>query len=88
MQEEHNHMPKPPKPIIKPERALDSWKYRRTTIFLTLSFCACAIGYLVGFGEDTKLNETIANGLILLASSVILYYVAGSSYEDVRNKNY
>lgn len=87
MSDEVPSMPKPSKPIMS-DTKLDSWAYRRTVIFLTLLFCACGIGYLIGFGQDTKLNETIANGLILLASSVILYYVAGSSYEDVRKKHY
>lgn len=63
---------------------LDSWKLRRRVIFITLLFCAASVAYLLVLGEDTRLNETIANGLILLASSTIFYYVAGSVYEDSR----
>lgn len=63
------------------------WKKRRTVIYLTLIFCACCITYLMVLGKDNELNNTIANGLLFLASSVIIAYVGGSAYEDTRVLN-
>lgn len=77
-EEDTGGVPEPP--------VLDSWKRRRNVIYMTLVFCASAVIYLLVMGEDTRLNETIANGLILLASSTILYYVAGSVVDDYKRR--
>ena len=60
------------------------WRKRRTVIYLTLIFCAFSITYLMIYGDDNELNNTIANGLIFLASSVVIAYVGGSAYEDTK----
>ena len=44
-----------------------SWKLRRRVIFGTLGFCAVVVLFLTFRGEDTRLHETIASGLIFLA---------------------
>ena len=68
-----------------PERTSeDRWVRRRFVIYVTLLFCGFVIIWLIFNGEDTRLNDTIANGVILLASSVIIAYVGGSAYEDTR----
>lgn len=59
------------------------WENRRRVIFATLAFCAGAIIYLIGWGEDTRLNETIAQFAWIAALSVIGAYVFGSAWEDV-----
>lgn len=59
-----------------------SWRIRRTIIVSTLIFCAVEILYLTIWGESTDLAETIANGLILLAGSVIAAYVFGATWDD------
>lgn len=59
-----------------------TWKNRRRVIFLTLVFCAGIVLYLTLYGKDTRLHETIANGCLLLAASVIGSYVFGSAYEN------
>lgn len=59
-----------------------SWRIRRAIIFATLIFCAFWLGYLVMFGEDTRLHETIAQGLLLLAASTIGSYVFGAVFDD------
>ena len=59
-----------------------SWKYRRRVVFGTLIFCALAITWLVVRGEDIRLHETIAIGLIGLAVSVIGSYVFGAAWDD------
>lgn len=61
-----------------------TWKNRRRVIFSTLLFCAGVVFYLLGWGEDTKLNETIASGTFLLAASVIGSYVFGVVWNDNR----
>jgi hypothetical protein len=59
-----------------------SWRVRRAIIIGTLIFCAAEILYLTVWGQDTDLAETIANGLILLAASVIGAYVFGAVWDD------
>lgn len=58
------------------------WKIRRRIISSTLIFCAGVILYLVLYGKDIQLHEAIANGLILLAGSVIGSYVFGATWDD------
>ena len=59
-----------------------SWRVRRAIIIGTLIFCAAEIVYLTVWGQDTNLAETIANGLMLLAASVIGAYVFGAVWDD------
>lgn len=61
------------------------WRVRRTIIITTLLFCAGEVGYLTIWGEDTNLAATIANGVLILAGSVIASYVFGAAW-DTRNK--
>lgn len=59
-----------------------SWRIRRRVVVLTLGFCASCIVWLLGWGADTRLNETIAQGLMILAGSVIGAYVFGAAWDD------
>lgn len=58
------------------------WTIRRRVVNLTLAFCAACILYLIIAGEDTRLHETIASGLILLSGSVIGSYIFGATWDD------
>ena len=66
--------------------SLPSWRIRRRIIALTLMLCAFVIIYLLLQGEDTRLNETLANGAFLLAGSVIGAYVFGAAWDDKHNR--
>lgn len=59
-----------------------TWKIRRRVVTLTLLFCAISVGYLIGYGQDTRLHESIANGLIMLAGMTIGSYVFGAVWGD------
>ncbi len=59
-----------------------SWRIRRRVIIATLLFCAGEIVYLTGWGHDTDLASTIANGVLILAGSVIGAYVFGAAWDD------
>lgn len=59
-----------------------SWRIRRRVIIATLLFCAGEIVYLTGWGQDTDLASTIANGVLILAGSVIGAYVFGAAWDD------
>lgn len=61
---------------------MGNWKNRRRTIFATLGFVAAEIVYLTVGGDDTRLNETIAMSLVMLAGSVIGSYVFGAVWDD------
>lgn len=69
--------------IIKPPQGRPSWKNRRRVIFLTLFFCAFCIMYIMMFGGDTRVNETIVLGAFGLAFTTIGFYVAGAAWTDV-----
>lgn len=58
------------------------WAIRRRIIIATLLFCAGETVYLTVWGRDTALHETIANGILLLAGSVIGTYVFGAVWDD------
>lgn len=60
---------------------------RRRIINVTLALCAGEIIWLTGWGADTRLNETIAQGVLLLAGSVIGAYVFGAAWEDIRGRD-
>ena len=68
-----NPTPTPQKP---------SWKNRRRAVFGTMFFCASVILYLLLFGEDTALNESIANHMSVLAGMVVIGYIAGGVWGD------
>lgn len=59
-----------------------SWRVRRRIIITTLLFCAGETIYLTGWGADTSLHATIANGVLILAGSVIGAYVFGAAWDD------
>lgn len=59
-----------------------SWKIRRRIVNATLLFCAGIVLYLVFYGKDTELNQTIANGLIFLAGSTIGAYLFGATWDQ------
>jgi hypothetical protein len=63
---------------------LPSWRYRRKMIFLTLLFCAACVIYIMVWGADTRVNETIVLGCFMLAGSVVGVYVGGATWEDIR----
>lgn len=59
-----------------------SWRVRRRVIVSTLLFCAGETIYLTGWATDTELARTIANGIIILAGSVIGAYVFGAVWDS------
>lgn len=61
---------------------LGTWEERRRMIFTALFLCAGGVLFLTIKGEDTSLNSTIANGLCLLAGSVISSYLFGAIFDD------
>lgn len=60
-----------------------SWKIRRRVIWSTLVFCAGMIGWLAIAGEDSELNRTIANALIILGGGTVSSYVFGAAWDDM-----
>ena len=59
-----------------------SWAIRRRIIIGTLIFCALEVIYLTLYAEDTDLASTLANGILILAGSVIGSYVFGAVWDD------
>jgi hypothetical protein len=63
------------------------WQFRRTVIVMTLMFCATVILYLTLYGDDTRLNETIALGAFGLTISVIGSAIFGAVWDDKNTLN-
>lgn len=59
------------------------WENRRRTLFATLVFCAGIIVYIVGWGEDNRLNETIIQFAFITGGGVLGSYIFGACWEDV-----
>lgn len=70
-----------------PRNAQATWRIRRRIINTTLVLCALQIIYLTIWGQDTRLNETLALGAYTLAGAVIGAYVFGAAWEDIRMKD-
>lgn len=58
------------------------WKNRRRVIFGSLLYIAGLNAYLAALGEDTRVNETLAAGSLLLAAAIIGSYVFGAVWDD------
>lgn len=63
-----------------------SWFWRRWAVFSSLAVCDLVIIYLTIFGPDTRLNQDIANGALLLVAALVNGYVFGGIYDD-KNKD-
>jgi hypothetical protein len=63
-------------------KQMPDWKIRRRVVNATLIFCALVIVYLLVYGTDSNLNNTIANGILFLAGSVVVGYVFGETWSD------
>lgn len=62
-----------------------SWLWRRWAVFSSLAVCDVILIYLMIWGVDTRLNQDIANGVILLIGAIVNGYVFGGIWDD-RNK--
>lgn len=59
------------------------WKNRRLVIFLSLLFSAAVIVYVMVWGEDTRVNETIIQFAFIFGGAIIGAYVFNATWEDV-----
>ena len=60
------------------------WKYRRTTVMVSLIYCAATIGLVLWRGNDTALNREAVNVLSILAGTIIGSYVFGAAWERTK----
>lgn len=73
---------KPATPELCAERK-PSWRLRRSIVLATLIFCALLLVFLAGWGQDSRLHETMAYGAFGLMGFTIAGYVFGAVMEDV-----
>ena len=59
-----------------------SWKFRRRIIHFTLIYCALLVPGLTVWRPDAPLVAQVVMGLIGLATTVIVAYVAGAVIDD------
>lgn len=61
------------------------WLWRRASVFTSLIVCDVILLYLTVFGEDTRLNQDLANGAMLTIVAIVNGYM-GFSILDDKNK--
>lgn len=71
-----------PTPPTDPEFR-PSWTNRRRTLFATLAFCALVIAYIMVWGGDTRVNETIVQFAFITAGGCVGSYIFGATWQDV-----
>ena len=59
-----------------------AWFWRRWAVFSSLAICDALLIYLTVFGPDTRLNQDIANGALLLIAAIVNGYVFGGVVDD------
>lgn len=59
-----------------------SWYWRRWAVFSSLAVCDAVVIYLTIMGPDTRLNQDIANGTLLLIAAIVNGYVFGGLLDD------
>lgn len=59
-----------------------AWFWRRWAVFSSLIVCDAVVVYLTIFGADTRLNQDIANGALLLIAAIVNGYVFGGVVDD------
>lgn len=63
------------------------WHLRRKIILTTLVFCAACIAYIMIWGGDTRVNETIILGSFATGSAVIGSYVFAATWGDHQKRS-
>lgn len=64
----------------------DLWAVRRCMVISVAVYAAMSLTYLMAFGNDTALNNTIASGLLLLAGTTIGGYMGFAVLDDNNNR--
>jgi uncharacterized membrane protein YeiH len=59
-----------------------SWLWRRWAVFSSLAVCDAVILYLTIFGADTRLNQDLGNGALILIAALVNGYVFGGVLDD------
>lgn len=60
----------------------DRWFHRRRRLDLAVALHSVGIGYLTVWGQDTALHRTIADGLILSLTGLLLGYIIAPVADD------
>jgi len=59
-----------------------SWRNRRRVIWASLAFCGSVIGYCLGDGQDTKLNEAAVTMAFMTGGAIVGSYCFGAAWEN------
>lgn len=70
------------------EIAPRSWKYRRRFTFAVTGAACAALGYIIGWGQDTDLHRRIAESLGTIIISALAIYVGGTTADDALRDRY
>lgn len=65
---------------------LGSWKLRRRMMFCTVAFCMAVIVYCLVADRDSRVAETAVSSAFYLLAVIILGYVFGAAWEDIKTK--
>ena len=67
---------------LSPLKAEPNWLFRRSNVFIIQLVCAGILLFLTFKGEDTRLNETLANGAYMLWGTIAIGYIFGVIMDD------
>ena len=59
-----------------------SWFWRRTVLFVVLTFCGAMVWRMVD-APDTRVNDTLAWGVIMLMGALVLGYQGFATAQDI-----
>ncbi len=61
-----------------------SWTNRRRVMWTVLLFCMACVGYILGFGGDTQVEQTAVSMAFVIIGSTVSSYVFGAVWEDTK----
>lgn len=65
---------------------IGSWKNRRRFMWIISIFCMYCIDYVMRFGADSRVNDTIIMAAFFCLASIVGAYVFGAAWQDINFK--
>lgn len=61
---------------------VDTWRYRRRVLYLTLAFCMLAVAYCLWKDRTSSVADTVVTMAFFTIISAVGSYVFGATWED------
>lgn len=67
----------------KAPRFEGNWKHRRRFMWIVQAFCMYCINYVMRWGIDSRVNETIVMFAFMCMFGILGSYVFGAAWQDI-----